>query len=190
MAGVDVDTLTMEQYLALSRENQAPDVVKPEIRGNVNFEVKSQFMRELREDTFSKNNDKDTHDHIDRQWVDRLAPGTINTLDLLKKAFIQRTMSRNIKSSSSKDGLAALVGCQIYEGPYLDKDCPLNEEVKHFEEGRILQISQEKSQNRAKTNTRTDRVHKSRKFSSKWTTKVNNGQTLVNNKSTKVNLED
>ncbi|GJX75624.1 hypothetical protein Tco_0322435 [Tanacetum coccineum] len=28
MAGVDVDTLTMEQYLALSRENQAPGVVQ------------------------------------------------------------------------------------------------------------------------------------------------------------------
>ncbi|GKB68461.1 hypothetical protein Tco_0929873 [Tanacetum coccineum] len=66
MAGVDVDTLTMEQYLALSRENQAPGMVKPEIRGNVNFEIKSQFMRELREDTFSGNKDEDAHDHIDR----------------------------------------------------------------------------------------------------------------------------
>ncbi|GJY24086.1 hypothetical protein Tco_0397744 [Tanacetum coccineum] len=185
-------------------------------------------------------------------WVDRLAPGTINTWDLLKKAFIQRyctpsltakqledihnfkqegdeslyqaweryndlpykcpthdinnhqkvnifykglstmnrqlldsqgpiprmrpaqaltaiqtmadhsqkwhdgTTSRNIRSSSSKDGLAALVnkldnlgrdmkklkesvhaiqvGCQICEGPHLDKDCPLNEEVKQVKE--------------------------------------------------------
>ncbi|GJR17842.1 hypothetical protein Tco_0966369 [Tanacetum coccineum] len=122
MAGVDVDTLTMGQYLALSRENQAPGMVKHEIRGNVNFEIKSQFMRELREDTFSRNKNEDAHDHNDRvlsiiglfniprvskdavmlqvfpftlngspkRWVDRLAPGTINTRDLLKKAFIQR----------------------------------------------------------------------------------------------------
>ncbi|GJR96372.1 hypothetical protein Tco_0268546 [Tanacetum coccineum] len=122
MAGVGVDTLTMEQYLALSRENQASGVVKPKIRGNVNFEIKSQFMRELREDTFSGNKDEDAHDHIDRalsivglfnipevskdevmlrffpftltgstkRWVDRLSSGTINTWDLLKKAFIQR----------------------------------------------------------------------------------------------------
>ncbi|GJS37689.1 hypothetical protein Tco_0536071 [Tanacetum coccineum] len=89
MAGVDVNTLTMEQYLALSRENQAPGVVKPKIRGNVNFEIKSQFMRELREDTFSGNKDEDAHDHIDR-ILNRLTPGTINTWDLLKKAFIQR----------------------------------------------------------------------------------------------------
>ncbi|GJY54301.1 hypothetical protein Tco_0445965 [Tanacetum coccineum] len=79
-------------------------------------------MRELREDTFFRNKNEDTHDHIDRvlniiglfniprvskdavmlrvfpftltravkRWVDRLAPGTINTWDLLKKAFIQR----------------------------------------------------------------------------------------------------
>ncbi|GJU17444.1 hypothetical protein Tco_1145410 [Tanacetum coccineum] len=279
MAGLDIDTLTMEQYLALSRENQASGMVKLEIEGNVNFEIKSQFMRELREDAFSGNKYEDAHDHIDRvlsivglfnipgvtkdavmlqifpftligaakRWVDKLAPGTINTWDLLKKDFIQRycppsmtanqledihnfkqegdeslyqaweqyndllykcpthdinshqkvnifykglstmnhqlldsqgpipgmrpaealiviqtmadhsqkwhdgTTSRNIGSSSSKDGLTALVnkldnlrrdmkklkvGCQIYEGPHLDKDCPLNEEVKQVEEVR------------------------------------------------------
>ncbi|GKB69503.1 hypothetical protein Tco_0930915 [Tanacetum coccineum] len=68
------------------------------------------------------------------------------------------TTSMNIRSSSSKDGLAALVnkldnlgrdmkklkesvhaiqvGGQICEGPHLKKDCPLNEEVKQVEEVR------------------------------------------------------
>nr|GEW21469.1 putative ribonuclease H-like domain-containing protein [Tanacetum cinerariifolium] len=53
MAGVDINTLIVEQYLALSHENQAPGVVKPKIRGNINFEIKSQLMQELREDTIS-----------------------------------------------------------------------------------------------------------------------------------------
>ncbi|GJX31218.1 hypothetical protein Tco_0241073 [Tanacetum coccineum] len=66
MAAVDIDTLTMEQYLALSRENQAPGVVKPEFGGNVTFKIKSQFMHELREDTFFGNKNEDAHDHIDR----------------------------------------------------------------------------------------------------------------------------
>ncbi|GJS81655.1 hypothetical protein Tco_0748196 [Tanacetum coccineum] len=65
MAGVDINTLTMEQCLALSQENQALGMVKPEIKGNVNFEIKSQFMRELREDTFFRNKNEDAHDHID-----------------------------------------------------------------------------------------------------------------------------
>nr|GEW83041.1 hypothetical protein [Tanacetum cinerariifolium] len=79
MAGVDINTFTMEQYLALSRENQAPGVVNPEIRGNVNFEIKSQFMWELRENSFFRNKNKDAHDHVDRVlnirkyvWIDSL----------------------------------------------------------------------------------------------------------------------
>ncbi|GKE25406.1 hypothetical protein Tco_1436918 [Tanacetum coccineum] len=60
------DNLTMEQYLALARGNQASGVAKPEIGGNVNFEIKSQFMRELREDTFSGNKNNDDHEHVER----------------------------------------------------------------------------------------------------------------------------
>ncbi|GJS14898.1 putative ribonuclease H-like domain-containing protein [Tanacetum coccineum] len=61
----NIDNLTMEQYLMLTRGNQAPGVVRPEIRGNVNFKIKSQFMRDLREDTFLGNKNNDTHKHID-----------------------------------------------------------------------------------------------------------------------------
>ncbi|GKE57995.1 hypothetical protein Tco_1497180 [Tanacetum coccineum] len=66
MAEGEIDNLTMEQYLALTRGNQAPGVVKPEIGGNVNFEIKSQFMRELREDTFFGNKKDDAHKHVER----------------------------------------------------------------------------------------------------------------------------
>ncbi|GJX54968.1 hypothetical protein Tco_0284865 [Tanacetum coccineum] len=190
MAGVNVDTLTMEQYLALSRENQAPGVVKPEIRGNVNFEIKSQFMHELREDTFSGNKDKDAHDHIDRvlsivglfnipgvskdagpiPWMRpaealtaiRQESGIVIFLYKSSTRTTSIIIKRNIRSSSSKDGLAALVnkldnlgrdmkklkesvhaiqvGCQICEGPHLDKDCPFNEEVKQVKEVRYGEL--------------------------------------------------
>ncbi|GKB69245.1 protein kinase-like domain, concanavalin A-like lectin/glucanase domain protein [Tanacetum coccineum] len=122
MAEGEIDNLTMEQYLALTRGNQASGVVKPEIGGNVNFEIKNQFMLELREDTFSRNKNDDAHEHVERvleivslfnipgvshdvvmmrvfpitltgsakRWMDRLPPGTVNSWDLLKKAFIQR----------------------------------------------------------------------------------------------------
>ncbi|GJV20980.1 hypothetical protein Tco_1370000 [Tanacetum coccineum] len=66
MAEGEIDDLTMEQYLTLTRGNQAPGVVKPEIEGNVNFKIKSQFMRELRKDTFSRNKNEDAHEHVER----------------------------------------------------------------------------------------------------------------------------
>ncbi|GJR69712.1 hypothetical protein Tco_0015777 [Tanacetum coccineum] len=97
-------------------------MVKPEIRGNVSFEIKSHFTRELREDTFSGNKNEDAHEHIEqilniaslfnipgvsqdavllrifpltltgaaKRWVDRLTPGTVDTWEILKKAFVQR----------------------------------------------------------------------------------------------------
>ncbi|GJZ78728.1 hypothetical protein Tco_0643565 [Tanacetum coccineum] len=191
MAGVDVETLTMEQYLALSLENQAPGVVKPEIGGNVNFEIKSQFMRELIEDTFPENKDEDVTitligsstssaysiilESLKTQscseffplplpepqkdgWTD--SPQELSVPRISLKRPLSKCIAHllNIGSSSSNDGLAALVnkldnlgrdmkklkesvhaiqvGCQIYEGPHLDKDCPLNEEVKQVEEVR------------------------------------------------------
>ncbi|GKA24607.1 hypothetical protein Tco_0710640 [Tanacetum coccineum] len=140
MSGVDINTIIMEQYLALSRENQALGVVKPEIKGNVNLEIKSQFMRELREDTFSENKNEDAHDHVER----------------VHDIWHDGTSSKNVSNNCNTDGLAVIVskldnlgshmkklkenvyaiqvGCQICKGPHLDKECPLNEEVKQLEE--------------------------------------------------------
>ncbi|GJT02757.1 protein kinase-like domain, concanavalin A-like lectin/glucanase domain protein [Tanacetum coccineum] len=66
MAEGEIDNITMEQYLALTRGNQVSGVVKPEIGGNVSFEIKIQFMQELREDTFSGNKNDDAHEHVER----------------------------------------------------------------------------------------------------------------------------
>ncbi|GKB33182.1 hypothetical protein Tco_0872583 [Tanacetum coccineum] len=71
----------------------------------------------------------------------------IQTMADHSQKWNDRTLSKNISSSSNTDGLAAIiskldnlgrdmkklkvnvhaiqVGCQIYEGPYLDKECLL-----------------------------------------------------------------
>ncbi|GJU89396.1 putative reverse transcriptase domain-containing protein [Tanacetum coccineum] len=93
MGDVDINTLIIEQDLALTRGNQAPGVVESEIGNNVNFEIKSQYMRELIENTFSGNKNDDAHEHIEKvskKWIDRISSGTINTWDFPKKSFIQR----------------------------------------------------------------------------------------------------
>nr|GEV71444.1 hypothetical protein [Tanacetum cinerariifolium] len=97
--------------------HQAPRVVKPEIRGNVNFEIKSQFMRELREDTFSENKNEDPHDHVDRVLNIGLIPGMTQTQDLTAiqtmadhpQKWHDGTSSRNISNNDNTDRLAAIV---------------------------------------------------------------------------------
>ncbi|GJZ30920.1 hypothetical protein Tco_0575967 [Tanacetum coccineum] len=211
MAGVDIDTLTMEQYLALLRENQAPGVVDRLAPGTINtwdllkkafiqrYCPPSMTVKQLEDiHNFKQEGDESlyqaweryndllykcpTHDinshqkvnifykglsTMNRQFLNSQGPipgmtptqalTTIKSMADHSQKWYDGTTSRNIRSSSSKDGLTALVnkldnlerdmklkesvhaiqvGCQIYEGPHLNKDCPLNEEVKQVEEGR------------------------------------------------------
>ncbi|GJX45419.1 hypothetical protein Tco_0262095 [Tanacetum coccineum] len=197
----EIDNLTMEQYLALTRGNHAPSMVKPEIGGNVNFEIKSQFMRELREDTFFRNKNDDAHEHVERVldillnggYTDflhelslagtslkrPLSKGTMNcqlldsqgiilgmtpaqkltaiqTMTDHSQKWYDGSSSMNIDNSSNSEGIATIVskldslgrdikklkenvhaiqvGCQLCGGAHLDKECPLNKEVKSIEE--------------------------------------------------------
>nr|GEV74429.1 RNA-directed DNA polymerase, eukaryota, reverse transcriptase zinc-binding domain protein [Tanacetum cinerariifolium] len=92
----DINTLTMEQYLALSRENQAPSVVKPEIEGGVNFEIKIQCMQELREDTFSENKNEDAHYHVDQ------------VLNIVKSKCVTRNTGKERKNEENADSYESL----------------------------------------------------------------------------------
>ncbi|GJZ77388.1 putative reverse transcriptase domain-containing protein [Tanacetum coccineum] len=98
MVGENIDNLTKEQYLMLTRGNQAPGVVRPEIRGNVNFEIKSQFMQEFREDTFSGNKNDVAHEHI-KQVLDIVSLFNIPrvTRDAVMLRVFLITLTRAVK---------------------------------------------------------------------------------------------
>ncbi|GKC63480.1 hypothetical protein Tco_1096078 [Tanacetum coccineum] len=66
MGDVDINTLTMEQYLALIRDNNRPGVVRLEIGNDIDFEIHSQFMKELRRNLFASTDDEDDHKHVRR----------------------------------------------------------------------------------------------------------------------------
>ncbi|GJS18594.1 hypothetical protein Tco_0413066 [Tanacetum coccineum] len=129
MAGVDIDTLTMEQYLALSRENQAPG------------QSCSEFFPSLLPDP-QRDEWTDSPQELSILGISSKRPlsKAIQTMADHSQKWHDGTTSRNIESSSSNDGLAALVGCQICEGPRLDKDYPLNEEVKQVKEVRYREF--------------------------------------------------
>ncbi|GKD67262.1 hypothetical protein Tco_1309370 [Tanacetum coccineum] len=66
MGDIDINTLTMEQYIALIRDNNRSGVVKPGIGNNVDFEIKSHFMKELRRNLFAGTEEEDAHKHARR----------------------------------------------------------------------------------------------------------------------------
>ncbi|GJW12966.1 ribonuclease H-like domain-containing protein [Tanacetum coccineum] len=63
---VDISTLTIEQYVALIRDNIRPGVVKPKIGNDIEIKINSNFMRELRRKIFTGTDDDDAHEHVRR----------------------------------------------------------------------------------------------------------------------------
>ncbi|GKB00180.1 hypothetical protein Tco_0828173 [Tanacetum coccineum] len=58
---IDIETLTLEQYLALKRGTTNRKERNPK---DGNFEIKGQFLRELRDNAFDGNESKDAFEHL------------------------------------------------------------------------------------------------------------------------------
>ncbi|GJU34969.1 hypothetical protein Tco_1183323 [Tanacetum coccineum] len=55
---------TMDQYMSKTRRNYGSGVVRPKINDKTHFKLKVQYLKELRENTFSGSEHEDTNEHI------------------------------------------------------------------------------------------------------------------------------
>ncbi|GJY95902.1 hypothetical protein Tco_0512263 [Tanacetum coccineum] len=59
-------TETMEQYMSKTRADYGSGVARPKIEVKDNFELKGQFLKELRTNTFSDSDHEDANEHIEK----------------------------------------------------------------------------------------------------------------------------
>ncbi|GJY12613.1 gypsy/ty3 retroelement polyprotein [Tanacetum coccineum] len=57
---------TMEQYMSMTRNDYGSGVARPKIDNIDQFELKGQFLKELRENTFSDLDHEDSNEHIEK----------------------------------------------------------------------------------------------------------------------------
>ncbi|GKB15533.1 putative reverse transcriptase domain-containing protein [Tanacetum coccineum] len=57
---------TMEQYMSKSQTDYGSGVARPKIDNKDQFELKGQFLKELRENTFSGSDNEDANEHIEK----------------------------------------------------------------------------------------------------------------------------
>ncbi|GKE92633.1 hypothetical protein Tco_1573728, partial [Tanacetum coccineum] len=57
---------TMEQYMSKTRDDYGSGVARPKIEYKDNFELKGQFLKELRINTFSGSDHEDANKHIEK----------------------------------------------------------------------------------------------------------------------------
>ncbi|GJX74761.1 hypothetical protein Tco_0313356 [Tanacetum coccineum] len=59
-------TEIMEQYMSKTRRDYGSDVTRPKINTDTYFELKGQFLKELRDNTFSGSEHEDANEHIEK----------------------------------------------------------------------------------------------------------------------------
>ncbi|GJS15239.1 hypothetical protein Tco_0409711 [Tanacetum coccineum] len=154
---------TMEQYTSKTRADYGLGVARPKIEDKDNCELKGQFLKELRTNTFSGPDHEDANEHIEKILDSRGAIPSKTATDA--KVAIQEMAeysqkwhngTSRTKSTETSDGLAAIqaqlnnigreikkvnekvyvakVGCEQCKGSHYTKDFPLKEEGKTLEE--------------------------------------------------------
>ena len=60
------ENTTMEEYMNKTRADYSSGVAKPKFDDDTKFELKGQFLKELRENAFSGSENKDANDHVEK----------------------------------------------------------------------------------------------------------------------------
>ncbi|GKB86141.1 putative reverse transcriptase domain-containing protein [Tanacetum coccineum] len=124
---------TMEQYMSKNRADYGSGVARPKIEDKDHFELKGQFLKELRENTFSGSNHEDVNEHIEKVLEIILdSRGAIPTkTDADAKVDIQEIAEYSPKWHN---------GTSKTRRPYYTKYCPLKEEGTTLEEAYYTQF--------------------------------------------------
>ncbi|GJY50101.1 hypothetical protein Tco_0440057 [Tanacetum coccineum] len=153
---------TMEQYMSKTRTDYRSIVARPKIDNKDQFELKGQFLKELREKTFSGSDNADANEHTEKSYIswfyDSVAfhkpiglptgdgyPRLHGRVILFYNGLVMfhrnnlGTQERGFKKVN-ENVYAAQVGCEQCKGPPLPKDSPLKKEGKTLKEAYYTQL--------------------------------------------------
>ncbi|GJU92357.1 zinc finger, CCHC-type containing protein [Tanacetum coccineum] len=126
---------TMEQYMSKTRADYGSGVARPKIKDKDNFELKGQFLKELRTNTFNGLDHEDANEHIEKvlEIVDLFHILNITIDQVMLRAFhmsLTGAASRWLRnkptgSITTWDGLKIKI---------LNKYCPPSRTAKKMEE--------------------------------------------------------
>ncbi|GJX14610.1 hypothetical protein Tco_0206368 [Tanacetum coccineum] len=126
---------TMEQYMSKTRTDYRSGVARPKIDNKDQFKLKGQFLKELRENTFSGSDNKDANEHIKKvlEIVDLFHVPNITVDQLMLRVFLISLTGaashwlRNKPTGSIKTW-------EDLKTKFLTKYCPPSRTAKKMEE--------------------------------------------------------
>ncbi|GJX87819.1 retrovirus-related pol polyprotein from transposon TNT 1-94 [Tanacetum coccineum] len=126
---------TMEQYMSKTRTDYGSGVARPKIDNKDQFELKGQFLKELRENTFSGSDNEDANEHIEKvlKIVDLFHVPNITVDQLMLRVFpisLTGAASRWLRNEPT----GSIKTWEDLKTKFLNKYCPPGRTAKKMEE--------------------------------------------------------
>ncbi|GJS60041.1 hypothetical protein Tco_0654825 [Tanacetum coccineum] len=126
---------TMEQYMSKTRTDYGSGVARPKIDNKDQFELKGQFLKELRENTISGSDNEDANEHIEKvlEIVDLFHVPNITVDQLMLRVFpisLTRAASRWLRNEPT----GSIKTWEDLKTKFLNKYCPPGRTAKKMEE--------------------------------------------------------
>ncbi|GKD61950.1 hypothetical protein Tco_1299459, partial [Tanacetum coccineum] len=124
-------TETMEQYMSKTRGDYGSGVTRTTINQDTHFELKGQFLKELRDNTFSGSEHEDANEHIEKvlEIVDLFHIPKITQDQIMLRAFpvsLTGAASRWLRNQPSRP----ITTWEVLKTKFLNKYCPLARTAK------------------------------------------------------------
>ncbi|GKE54717.1 hypothetical protein Tco_1489873 [Tanacetum coccineum] len=137
---------TMEQYMSKTRADYGSGVARPKIEDKDNFELKGQFLKELRTNTFSGSDHEDANEHIEKvlEIVDPFHIPNITIDQVMLRAFpmsLTGAISRWLRNKTT----GSITTWDGLKTKFLNKYCPPARTAKKME--KINNFQQEPNEN-------------------------------------------
>ncbi|GJZ11680.1 ribonuclease H-like domain-containing protein [Tanacetum coccineum] len=134
MDAIDINTLSIEKYMALTQRDRL-GVVIPVLGNDVDFEIKSHFMSELRCNLFARTDDEDAHEHVRRvlEITNLFHISGSNRYTLMLRVF-PITLTRPTKRWKNLLPAGSTSIWDLLEKAFIRKYCPPLKTIKKLEE--------------------------------------------------------
>ncbi|GJS75456.1 hypothetical protein Tco_0725337 [Tanacetum coccineum] len=126
---------TVEEYMTKTREDFGSGVARPKFDKDSKFELKGQFLKELRNHTFSGSENEDANEHIERvlEIVVLFTTSDVTQDQLMLRVFLI-TLTGAISRWLRNEPAGSITTWEILKGTILRKYCPPSRTAKKMEE--------------------------------------------------------
>ncbi|GKC60719.1 retrovirus-related pol polyprotein from transposon TNT 1-94 [Tanacetum coccineum] len=137
---------TMEQYMSKTRADYGSGVVRPKIEDKDSFELKGQFLKEIRDNTFSGSDHDDANEHIEKvlKIVDLFHIPNITIDQVILRAFLMSLTGAASRWLKNKP-FSSITNWEDLKTKFLSKYCPPARTAKKIED--INNFQQEPDEN-------------------------------------------